>query len=176
MKNIKNSIFAGLLFGLLFGLSQAISYDINRALIVGPISGLLFGIAIYSFVNSKTVKKQTEIGDVDDKLIIRSGGANHFINGEAVGGKLYLLSDKLQFQSHDFNLQNHGLIIDIGQIKEVSFCNTFGVVPNGLKITTLDGGKEKFVVDGRKRWKEEIEKRFAVMDIMKTSAQAKQQE
>jgi len=158
MTNIKNSILAGLAFGFLVGLFQAIIYDINRALIVGPISGLFFGVALYFFLNSKTVKRQTQIENPEDKPIIHSGGANHFINGEAVGGKLYLLTDKLQFQSHGFNLQNHGLIIEIEQIKDVGFYNTLGLIPNGLEITTLSGQKEKFVVSGRRLWKEEIER------------------
>jgi hypothetical protein len=158
MTEIRNSILAGLAFGLLFGLFLAVRFDTNYALIAGPISGLAFGTAIYFFVTSKTVKKQTQIENLDGKPIIRSGGANHFINGEAVGGKLYLLTDKLQFQSHGFNIQNHGQIIDIEQIKEVSFYNTLGLIPNGLAITTLGGQIEKFVVSGRQIWKEEIEK------------------
>jgi hypothetical protein len=158
MTEIKNSIFSGLSFGLLFGLFQAFSRDINYALIAGPISGLLFGITIYFFVTSKRVKRQTQIKNSDDKTIVYSGGANHFVNVEAVGGKLYLLTDKLQFQSHSFNIQNHGLIIEIEQIKDVSFYNTLGLIPNGLAITTLNGKKEKFVVSNRRLWKEEIEK------------------
>ena len=158
MTEIRNSILAGLAFGLLFGLFLAVRFDTHYALIAGPISGLAFGIIIYFFVTSKTVKKQTQIENLDGKPIIRSGGANHFINSEAVGGKLYLLTDKLQFQSHGFNIQNHGQIIDIEQINEVSFYNTLGLIPNGLAITTLDGQTEKFVVSGRQIWKEEIEK------------------
>jgi hypothetical protein len=158
MTEIRNSILAGLAFGLLFGLFLAARFDTHYALIAGPISGLAFGTAIYFFVTSKTVKRQTQIENLDGKPIIRSGGANHFINGEAVGGKLYLLADKLQFQSHGFNIQNHGQIIGIEQIKEVSFYNTLGLVPNGLAITTLDGQTEKFVVGNRRLWKEEIEK------------------
>jgi phosphate/sulfate permease len=157
MTEIKKSILAGLGFGLLFGLFQAISYDINHALIVGPISGLFFGIAIYFFVTSKIVKRQTQIENSDDKPIVRSDGANHFVRGEAVGGKLYLLTDKLQFQSHNLNVQNHKLTIDIARIKDVDFYNTLGLIPNGLTITTSDGKKERFVVDNRKLWKEEIE-------------------
>jgi hypothetical protein len=158
MTEIKNSILAGLSFVLLFGLFQAICYDINRALILGPILGLIFGLVTYFFVTSKTVKRQTQIENSDGKPIIRSGGANHFVNCEAVGGKLYLLSDKLQFQSHNFNIQNHELIIDIRKIKHVSFYNTLGLIPNGLAITVMNGKKERFVVGGRKLWREEIEK------------------
>jgi hypothetical protein len=124
MTEIRNSIFAGLAFGLLFGLFLAVRFDTSYAIIAGPISGLAFGTTLYFFVTSKIVKRQTQIENHEGKSIVHSGGANHFINGEAVGGKLYLLTDKLQFQSHGFNIQNHGQIIDLEEITEVGFYNT----------------------------------------------------
>ncbi len=158
MTEIRNSILAGLAFALLFGLYLAVRFNTNYALIAGPISGLAFGTALYFFVTSKTVKKQTQIENLEGKTIIRSGGANHFINGEAVGGKLYLFTDKLQFQSHGYNFQNHGQIINLEEIKDVSFYNTLGLIPNGLAITTHAGQTEKFIVSSRRLWKDEIEK------------------
>src|SRR5689334_5569223 len=120
MTEIRNSILAGIAFAVLFGIFLAIEFDPQYALIAGPICGLAFGTILYFFVTSKTVKKQTQIENHDGKPVIHSDAANHFVNGEAVGGKLYLLADKLQFQSHAFNIQNHGQIINIEQIKEVS--------------------------------------------------------
>jgi len=158
MTEIRKSILAGLVFGLIIGLFQAFKSNINHALIAGSISGIVFGIILYSFMTSKTVKRQTQIESPDGKPIVCSGWANHVINVEGVGGRLYLLTDKLQFQSHSFNIQNHGLKIDIEKIKDISFYNTLGLIPNGLVITTLDGQKEKFVVDNRRLWKEEIER------------------
>lgn len=160
MTEKRNSIVAGiafgLLFGLLFGLFIAFRFGISYALIAGTISGLAFGFVIYFFVTSSIVKKQIQIENMDRESIIHSGGANHFKNVEAVGGKLYLLKDKLQFKSHNFNIQNHGNIIDINQIKEVNFYNTLGIIPNGLAIKTNDDQIEKFVVNGRRIWKDKI--------------------
>lgn len=158
MTEIRNSILAGIAFAVLFGLFLAFEFDPQYALIAGPICGIAFGTILYFFVTSKTVKKQTQIENHDGKPVIHSDAANHFVNGEAVGGKLYLLTDKLQFQSHGFNIQNHGQIINIEQIKEVRFYNTLGLIPNGLVITTRDGQTEKYVVNNRRLWKEEIEK------------------
>jgi len=158
MTEKRNPIIAGITFGILFGIFLAVRFEIQYALIAGPISGLVFGLAIYFFVTSKTVKKQTQIEDIDGEPIIRSGGANHFKNVEAVGGKLYLFKDKLQFKSHNFNVQNHEQVIDLNQIKDVNFYNTLGIIPNGLAIKKKDGQIEKFVVSGRRIWKEEIEK------------------
>lgn len=157
MTKIKNSILAGIAFGFIFGIFQAFMYGINSAIISGPISGLLFGIFVHLFINSKAFKRQTQI-ETDGESIIHSGGANHLKNSEGVGGELYLLTDKLQFKSHSFNLQNHELMIYIDQIKDITFYNNLGIVPNGLAISLKDGRQEKFVVSGRKHWKTEIEK------------------
>lgn len=89
--------------------------------------------------------------------LIRVGGANHFKGIEAVGGQLFLFDDRLEFKSHSFNIQNHTLMIMLPQIAEVSFYNTLGIIPNGLKVTKTDGTVEKFVVQKRRLWKELIE-------------------
>ena len=157
-------MLAGLFLGLFFGTCQAFSHGINSAIISAPISGLLFGLYIHLFGNSKAVKRQTQIETKDGESIIHSGGANHLKNREAVGGKLYLLTDKLQFKSHRLNLQNHELTIHIDQIKDVTFYNNLGIIPNGLAISLKDGRQEKFVVSGRQHWKTEIEKLEAIAD------------
>lgn len=154
----RNSILAGVAFGLSFGLFLAFRSEMEDAFIAGPILGLAFGFGVYFFVTAKPVKQQTQIEHKDGEPVIRSGGANHFKNFEAVGGKLYFFKDKLQFQSHNFNVQNHGQVINLNQIKEVEVYNTFGMIPNGLKIKNNDGKIEKFVVRDRQIWKEEIDK------------------
>lgn len=120
------------------------------------LAGIFFGTAIYLFAKSKTVQNQTKIENIEGQKIIYSGGANHFVNKEAVGGKLYLLTDSVQFKSHNFNIQNHSQTILLKDIKEVGFCYTLGIVPNGLFITT-NSGIEKYVVNNRKIWKDKIE-------------------
>lgn len=158
MTEIKNALLAGLAFGILLGIFLGFLLDLKSAMIAGSISGLAFGAILYFFVSSKMVKRQTQIDGAGNLTLIHSGGANHFKNGEAVGGKLYLLPDRLQFKSHSFNIQNHEHTIELTKIREVSFYNTLGLVPNGLAIITTDGHAEKFVVNGRKLWKEEIER------------------
>jgi hypothetical protein len=157
MSNLKNSIFSGLAFGLFMGIFFAISDGIYYAIFIGPLSGLFFGLAIYFFITSKTIKQQTEITNLDGQAIVYAGSANHFKNGEAVGGKLYLLPNRLQFKSHSFNIQNHELTIALEEIKEVKFYYTMGLIPNGLEIVNKIGNCEKFVVNNRKIWKEKIE-------------------
>ena len=167
----KNSIIAGLVFGLLMSAWFAVSpvvlgwlgivtptpFPIVSHVISGMISGVLFGTGCYLFVTSKTFKKQTQITLADGETVIYSNGVNHLKNGEAVGGKLYLLADRLQFRSHKFNLQNHELIIELPKIKEVLFYNIWGLIPRGLVVVLANGTKEKFVVDNRRQWKSQIE-------------------
>ena len=157
MEEKRNSIIAGIAFGIVFGIPMAFMTSLQAALFGAPISGLLFGGIIFLFINSKTVKHQTAIQTMDGEAIIRSGGANHFMKSEAVGGKLYLLNSRLHFKSHSFNIQNHVLDIPLNEIIEIGLYNVTGFVPNGLSITSKNGSTEKFVLNGRSKWKADIE-------------------
>jgi len=159
---IKNSIISGLIFGLVFGIFEALIFGIVYAAIAAPIAGLLFGLCLYFFVTSKKVKSQTELIGENQNSIIYSGAANHFKHAEAVGGKLYLLKDRLEFKSHGFNIQNHAFKIDINEIKELVFYKSLGIVPNGLQIVLKNAEVEKFVLNNRNIWKKEIEKLMAL--------------
>ncbi|MGZ3755364.1 MAG: hypothetical protein ACXVAY_11675 [Mucilaginibacter sp.] len=151
---------SGLLSGLFFAIGMSCFYCFQFRFIVGIItgifSGVFFGVTIYFFVSSKMVERQTEISISDNEAIIFSGPANHFLNWEGAGGKLYLLKDKLWFKSHRFNLQNHEWQLPIDQVKEIEFYNVLGFAPTGLAITTYEGKNEKFVVNNRKEWKAAI--------------------
>jgi hypothetical protein len=52
---------------------------------------------VYHHEISTIIKRQSQIESKAGKEIIHSVFANHFSNGESVGGKLCLLVDKLQF-------------------------------------------------------------------------------
>lgn len=147
-------------FTILFGVIIAFMNGIGYALIAAPIAGLLWGVLMYFFINSKKVKQQTQIIGVEESDIIYVGGANHFKNAEAVGGKLYLLENKLEFKSHGLNIQNHAFNINTNEIKEITFFNTLGLVPNGMKLILRDGDVEKFVVNNRSTWKSAIEQQI----------------
>lgn len=155
---LKNTVIAALFFAIIFGTIEAFIYGIAYAAVAAPIAGILFGLFMYLFVNSRKVKQQTALIEEDQDGVIYSGAANHFKNAEAVGGKLYLLTDRLEFKSHGFNIQNHAFNIYLTEIKELVFYKTLGMVPNGLQIVLYNGEMEKFVVNNREIWKAEIEK------------------
>ncbi|QIL40778.1 hypothetical protein G7074_16815 [Pedobacter sp. HDW13] len=158
---IKIGLLAGLFFCFFFGIASTFLYDLHAALIMGPISGLIFGLfmglMLYFFSKSKKVNDQTKLEGVNETDIVYAGASNHFIKREAVGGKLYLLNDRLVFKSHSLNIQNHTLSIQIDNINEVSFFSPLGIVKNGLQLTLKDGAIEKFVVNNRNIWKQHIE-------------------
>jgi len=88
--------------------------------------------------------------------LVKEGGANHFKNIEAVGGWIYLTDQRLLFRSHAINVQRHELSIPLQKMREAKPCMTFGIIPNGLEIKTIDGNTEKFVVEDRKNWVKKI--------------------
>jgi hypothetical protein len=73
-----------------------------------------------------------------------------------VGGWLYLTDQRLVFLSHGFNIQEHKLSIPLEEIVEARPCATARIIPNGLRIVTTEG-EERFVVEGRRSWADEIE-------------------
>ncbi|ASU35821.1 hypothetical protein [Mucilaginibacter xinganensis] len=155
MRTIR-AVISGCLFGGFMGGFFALQYGLASGAINGLVTGLLFGTGIYFFITSKMIDKQTQIVVNADESIVLSDGANHFLNGEGVGGKLYLLNDRVQFKSHRFNIQNHEFEIGIADVEEVRFYNIYGIIPAGLEIRTTAGGKEKFVIHDRDKWKTAI--------------------
>jgi len=147
----KNPIISACFFMAFIAILFIIKYGLLIGLTGMTAAGLLIWAGICFFVNSKTVKEQMQI-DGDDSIVL-AGPANHFLNNESVGGKLYLLNDQIHFKSHRFNAQNHEFKIDLNMIKEVKLYNVLGIIPNGMEIQTTTGNTEKFVVNNRDKWK-----------------------
>ena len=85
------------------------------------------------------------------ETILYSGGANHVINGESVGGKLYLYEDRLCFNSHKFNVRTHNVVIHLDEIVNIQKINYLFVIPTGLTIVT-NSSIEDFMVYFRETW------------------------
>ncbi len=158
MTQIKSTIIAALLYTIVLGIFMDFIYPVKEALIIAIITGLFFVVFMYLFSTSKNIKNQTQINLYEGDKIIYEGDASHIENRVGFGGRLYLLTDKLQFKSHKYNTHNDELMIFLKDITRVSYFNTLGLVPNGLKIETTGNRTEKFVVNERKHWRDEIEK------------------
>ena len=85
-------------------------------------------------------------------------GANHSKGIEAVGGMLYLTNQRLVFESHQFNIQNHQLSLKLVEIKKVDRFKSLGLINNGLSITTTANVVEKFAVEQPEQWVSKLSK------------------
>lgn len=143
---------AGLPFGVFIGIFYGIKYGLQFGFLGGLASGIMFGVAIASFVAYQSSKFTKDRPLLADETLIKEGGANHFLNGEAVGGWIYLTDKRLYFVSHSTNIQNHEMSILPSEIVKAEKANTFGIIPNQLRLTLQNGQVEKFVVNGASEW------------------------
>jgi hypothetical protein len=91
------------------------------------------------------------------ETIVRESAANHQRGIETVGGRLYLTSQRLVFESHAFNIQSGPTVIALQDIVSVEpawtrFLNLIPMMPNSIKVATRDGQEHSFVVFGRGEW------------------------
>lgn len=143
---------AGIFFGFFMGVFWSFLYDWQSGIFGGLMSGVLFGIFMGAFVSYQSSQFTKNRPLKSDETLIKEGVANHFLNGEAVGGWIYLTSSRLFFKSHGSNIQNHELSVPIYEIDYAEKANTFGIIPNQLKLTLRDGQVLKFVVSGANDW------------------------
>lgn len=87
-----------------------------------------------------------------------SSRANHYIGRLSVGGKLYLLNDKIIFQTNLINFTSkHEVCIYLNEITAIRFETTYGLFDMDFIIETVNGN-ERFMSKHREIWKERIEK------------------
>lgn len=94
--------------------------------------------------------------------LIKEGAANLQKNIETVGGKLFLTSQRLVFESHKLNFQSGVTEISISNVHSAEKCWTkfLGVLPlfpNSLVVYTKQGEEYRFVLFGRGAWLAAIE-------------------
>lgn len=97
-----------------------------------------------------------------NETVIKQGGANLQCGVETVGGKLYLTDQRLVFRSHSFNVQTGETAVTLDEIGQTSLCwtkflNILPLAPNSLAVETKNGEEFRFVLFGRKSWKNEID-------------------
>ena len=160
MIKIKYSVFAGLIFALIMFIYLSITSKMDIAIVVSVfifiVSPLLFYFKLFSKVDFAG-----KFQKIDKKFVIYSGLSSHLKDGITIGGTLYLLNDRLIFQTNLINfLKRHELTIMLNQIEEVETVNSFMQISNGLLLKNRDVENEKFIVTKREVWKEHIEKQI----------------
>jgi ABC-type transport system involved in multi-copper enzyme maturation permease subunit len=158
MKKIKYSLLSGLVFGIIVGIYCYATNKEEIAIVVSIFCFITFSIISYFKMFSK-MDFSAEFEKIDKNSIIYSGLANHFKDDISVGGTLYLLGNKIVFQTNAINFtKRHQKIIELNEIDKTDFRKTMGLINNGIFIKTKDNVTEEFVVNKRETWKEQIEK------------------
>ena len=158
MKKLKYSLLSGLIFGIIVGIYCYVTNKEEIAIVVSIFCFITFSIISYFKMFSK-IDFSEEFEKIDKNSIIYSGLANHFKDDISVGGTLYLLENKIVFQTNTINFaQRHQKIIELNEIDKTDFRKTMGLINNGIFIKTKDNVTEEFVVNKRETWKEQIEK------------------
>lgn len=165
----KQALKAGLFFGIPMVVFFSLSLGVTRGIIAGLVSGILFGLITYLFVNSKIVRKQTEIGEEillpgEEIIAIKAAnlvvkpkefGLNKFAfddllwtvgmkNKEALGGKLHVTNFRLIFKSHKLNRLRGVISIFLPTIDEIKNSSYF--ITKKITIST-SASKVDFVID-----------------------------
>lgn len=97
------------------------------------------------------------------ETIQKQGMANMMRGLESVGGKLYLTSQRIVFESHSLNIQTGSSLVPLTEVESTELCwtkilNLIPVMPNSIRVNTANGNKLQFVVFGRGSWKAEIDR------------------
>jgi hypothetical protein len=95
---------------------------------MGSIAGVLFGALMGVFAGYQRTKFEMERPTFAGEYLVKEGGANHFRNIEAVGGRIYLTDQRPLFRFHSINVQRHELSIPLQKIMEAKPCMTFGII------------------------------------------------
>ncbi len=137
-------IISGIVFAALFFFSLIFQLGWSQALAIATISGFLFALSIFAFVNNPIVKRQTAFPAdklLPEEVVKETYGANLIIRlddfeleafaagglmwavgmkgKESIGGKLHLTNYRLYFQSHRLNRLRGAISIFLPQIDHV---------------------------------------------------------
>jgi hypothetical protein len=144
-------VSTGTPFGLLMALIFAFQFGLSSGVVAGVVSGVFFGLAIILFVLLMSNRMRIR-GNFENETVLWQGPANHVLGAEARGGWLILTPTRLTFRTHGLNFQNQKIDIARSDILSAQAGQSFGFLPNLLRIILISGTTQTFVVRDRKRW------------------------
>jgi len=97
----------------------------------------------------------------DDRQASLRVRATLWRGAEAVGGRLTVTHDRLEFRPHAVNVQTEPLDIQIQNITGLRPTKSLGLFPNGLAVTTSDGTEHRFVLSKRNQVLSTISERMS---------------
>lgn len=94
--------------------------------------------------------------------VLKEGPANLQRGPETVGGRLYVTSQRLIFESHSINFQTGVTILELTEVAGVApgwtkLLNLIPLVPNAVCVETHAGNELRLTVFGRNGWIDAIE-------------------
>ncbi|OYQ34427.1 hypothetical protein CHU92_11790 [Flavobacterium cyanobacteriorum] len=112
-------------------------------------------LALYIGVSSHKKQRAARTSLKKSSEVVYKGTAYRYIDEETEKGTLYLLEDKLVFQSARFRAKQE-TVIALEEVKDVSFSKTYNSIDRRIVITT-ESGKQSFLVKGNQLWIDVIE-------------------
>jgi hypothetical protein len=146
----------GLLSGVVLTIARGSSFGVSFGLVSSVASGAAFGLGMAGFMAFFRRRVSCARPQFTGEQLLHDGPANHFVNGEGVGGRLFLTKERVLFRSHGFNIQCHELSVPLAEITQAEPVRTARIFPNGLRLVTRTGKEERFVVREHRRWCDEI--------------------
>jgi hypothetical protein len=146
------SAFMGLVLGLV--ISNSIKIILFITLISALSTGITFSFIIYIALKI-SAQKPKNFG-INEKDILVFGRANHQLNLIYRGGQLILTQKELIFTPSNLNLHKDILRIPLDSIQALIEKNFYLIIPTGLYIELKNGDVERFVINERQSWLQEI--------------------
>lgn len=101
----------------------------------------------------------------EDEHILKKCLTSYTCEKDVLTGALYLTEHRLVFVGYMLNLDNKYIDqIPLTHIKELLPEKTFFVIPNVIKVITIQDKVIKFVLDGRNKWLEAINHQIACVN------------
>lgn len=146
---MKNYIIGSLAFGAVFTvLSCLAGMNISASAAMGAASGLLFALLlsiVTHILQSELIKNAPE-------GCLHAEAANYLTRAEAVGGRIFLCNDRLEFRAHVFNFHRIALSIPYDEIKKVGYTR----FPERVRLSLMSGTDAVFIVSSGRKFAEAL--------------------
>jgi len=153
----KYPVFITLSFSAITGIYFLLMFNKEvMALAAGAIGLITLGFIVYLSIGARVQNTFTYSLRNSDTVLYK-GKVHYYISEQPMAGTLYLIDDKLVFQSGASGpRQKTEIILFLNEVREVSFERTHRDEHKNIVIITADGN-ERFLVKGNQLWIDEIE-------------------
>jgi hypothetical protein len=142
------------LLGLMIANGRTSAANVVTLLLIAPMTG--FGFAVLTalptfFVVRAFATKPPPLVLRDGEALIEEVVANHFLNHEGRGGKLFITDRRVVFTPHRFNVQLAPVEQRLADVRDVRWARVVGAAgaPMSSFLELVEGARsERYVVSG----------------------------